>query len=392
MHAFRATPVQFRRNGTAPRSCTRHSFGLTKEKRDMKPTLRLKTWLGLAVACLGFHASGQVAQRTLESAGMPISVLYPTAELVKPVRSGPFELHLAPPNAKPLPGRRQLIVLSHGTAGSPEPDFALASSLVRAGFVVAQPLHRGDNFRDFSQAGPASWRTRPTEVSEVIDAVARDAVLTAVVDTQRVGVHGMSAGGVSGLALAGAQWRMVDLIRHCAQSLDEDVGFCLNGLAGQPQEQQERRAQFTSSRGVPETYLPAELLQVHGGRANSTDPRPDPRVAAVSLLVPVAAIFTPESLARIRIPVGVTLGGRDEVLWPEYHGLYLLKHCPTCKLLSSPPLAGHLDWLWPWPAELAQAIAPTQIRGGWPNESFTPAMRQTSFDGIVSFFQTALRR
>jgi predicted dienelactone hydrolase len=55
---------------------------------------------------------------------------------------GPFELDVAP-DAEPLPGLRRLIVMSHGTGGSPLPDHALAATLVRAGFVVAQPPRAG---------------------------------------------------------------------------------------------------------------------------------------------------------------------------------------------------------------------------------------------------------
>ena len=45
---------------------------------------------------------------------------------------------------------------------------------VEAGFVVAVPLHRGDNFGDMSEIGPPSWRRRPAEVSRAIDALARE--------------------------------------------------------------------------------------------------------------------------------------------------------------------------------------------------------------------------
>jgi predicted dienelactone hydrolase len=81
------------------------------------------------------------------------------------------------------------------------PDYALAATLARAGFVVAQPEHRGDNWQDFSRAGPESWKTRPQDVSDTINAVAQDPVLASLVDTRRVGVHGMSAGGVTHIGM-----------------------------------------------------------------------------------------------------------------------------------------------------------------------------------------------
>jgi predicted dienelactone hydrolase len=179
-------------------------------------TSRLHTFTRLACAFTWLMVSAshaQVGMRQIQSNGMPITLVYPTAATAQPVTQGAFTVQVAS-NAQPLAaasGKRALIVLSHGSAGSALPDHALAATLARAGFVVAQPEHRGDNWQDFNRAGPESWKTRPQDVSETIDAVAHDPALAALVDTHRVGVHGMSAGGVTGLVLAGAQWRICEL-------------------------------------------------------------------------------------------------------------------------------------------------------------------------------------
>src|SRR5690349_24648625 len=70
----------------------------------------------------------------------------------------------------------------------------LARTLVEAGFVVALPEHQGDNYRDMSKVGPASWKRRPAEVSRAIDAVSRDARFASLLSADKVGVYGMSAG------------------------------------------------------------------------------------------------------------------------------------------------------------------------------------------------------
>jgi predicted dienelactone hydrolase len=341
-----------------------------------------------------------VGMRQIQSNGMTITLVYPTAATAQSVTQGAFTFQVAS-NAAPLPtpssaasGKRALIVLSHGTAGSALPDHTLAATLARAGFVVAQPEHLGDNWQDFSRAGPESWKTRPQEVSETIDAVARDPALAALVDTHRVGVHGMSAGGVTGLVLAGAQWRMLNLVQHCAQNLDEDIGFCLNGLGGKTWPQLQRKTQFFMAKVLTESNAPDNLKVVHGGNAKTTgqghDRRPDPRVAAVSLAVPVGVIFSPDSLARIRIPVALSTAGSDSVLLPRYHSQHVLKHCTPCITLSDHPKAGHFDWLSPWPASVAQTVAATQMRGGMPNPAFTDADRQKAFDQIAVFFKQKL--
>ncbi|OYU12253.1 MAG: dienelactone hydrolase [Comamonadaceae bacterium PBBC1] len=367
------------------------------------PLLNTLTRLACAFSLLAASASQAqvtaVGMRQIQSNGMPITLVYPTAAAAQDVTYGAFTVSIAS-NAAPLradstaaSGKRALIVLSHGSAGSALPEHTLAASLARAGFVVAQPEHRGDNWQDFSKAGPESWKTRPQDVSETIDAVAHDPELAPLVDTRRVGVHGMSAGGVTGLVLAGAQWRMLNLIQHCAQNLDEDIGFCLNGLATQPSVQLLRKSQFAMGRMLTETTAPTRFKTLHGGASPSAsaDPRPDPRVVAVSLAVPVGVIFTPESLARIRIPVALSTSGDDGVLLPRFHSQHVLKHCTNCTTLSDHPQAGHFDWLSPWPASIAQTVAATQMRGGLPSGAFGTAEREHSNAKIVQFFLSRMQ-
>jgi predicted dienelactone hydrolase len=375
----------------------------THERNNMttlKTLTRLICTFSLLAASTSHAQINAVGMRQIQSNGMPITLVYPTAAAAQAVTYGAFTVQIAS-NAAPLPadstaasGKRAFIVLSHGTAGSALPEYTLAATLARAGFVVAQPEHRGDNWQDFSKAGPDSWKTRPQDVSETIDAVARDSALGGLVDIRRVGVHGMSAGGVTGLALAGAQWRMLNLAKHCAQNLDEDIGFCLNGLAGKTWPQLMRKTQFFMAKVLTESNAPDNLKVVYGGNAKATgqghDPRPDPRVTAVSMAVPVGVIFTPESLARIRIPVGLSTSGDDGVLLPRFHSQHVLKHCTSCTTLSDHPKAGHFDWLSPWPPSVAQTVAATQMRGGLPNPALTDEDRQKAFDQIALFFKQKL--
>jgi predicted dienelactone hydrolase len=328
--------------------------------------------------------------------GLRVVLSYPTEAVPRDETFGPFVLRVAL-GAEPSPGRRRLVVVSHGTGGSAAADHDLAVALVRAGFVVAQPLHRGDHAGDTRDAGPVAFERRPREVSAVIDALAADAYWSARLQLDRVGVHGMSAGGVTGLALAGARWRMKGLIDHCLAHGEADAGFCLQG-AVTPAQQAERRARFEAARGVPEAALPEALLAWHGGRdagaANADpwpDPRPDPRIAAVTLAVPVAALFSAESLARIAIPVGVVAAERDQVLLPAFHSSHVLAHCGRCVALATLPGGGHFDVLSPWPAAIAAQVAASQLRGGWPEPGFDPAARSAAQARIAGFLRQALQ-
>lgn len=192
--------------------------------------------------------------------------------------------------------------------------------------------------------------------------------------------------------LAGAQWNTLGLVRHCGAHLDEDPGFCLQG-AVTPEQKAERTKRFDAARGVPDAYLPADLRALHGGctpGADQADPRPDPRIAAVTLAVPVAAVFTPESLAHIRVPVGIVAAQNDRVLLPRYHSAYVLAQCSSCRLLTELPGAGHFDLLRPWPESVAHEVAAAQVRGGEVTPGLNPALLTQAHDRIVAFHRQHL--
>jgi predicted dienelactone hydrolase len=359
----------------------------------MNPQSLLPTLAALTIA-LGASATAQaqVGMTHWPVQARPVTLVYPTQAVSRPQSFGPFTIDVAL-NAAPLEQRQRLIVISHGTGGSAIADHALAAALARAGFVVAQPQHEGDNWQDTRLAGPESFQRRPQEVIQVIDALAKDPKWSARLDLSKVGVHGMSAGGVTGISLAGGQWRMLNLVRHCQDNLKADESFCFQG-AKDGAARAERQAGYDRPRGVPEVFLPASLKTLHGGRSPSKDSaevRPDPRVASVTLAVPLANIFSAESLARIRVPVGVVTAQRDEVLVPRFHSGYLLAHCTACTRLADLPGAGHFDVLWPWPEPVAREVAAMQVRGGAPVPGFDGRLREAAHAKIVAFHRQHLR-
>jgi predicted dienelactone hydrolase len=362
------------------------------------PIWRLRPWLAttvlpllvmLALSWMPVRAAAQVGlmQWQPQALARPVTLVYPTETTTRTTSFGPFTLQVAM-NAAPTPGRHRLVVMSHGTAGSPLPEHALAARLARAGFVVAQLFHDGDNHLDQRLAGPESFRLRPIEAVRLIDALAADATWADHLDLSRIGVHGMSAGGITALTLAGAQWRTLNLVRHCQAHPQDDEAFCFQG-ARTAEKRAERQARFDRARFWPEFVLPAELKTWHGGRTEALDPRPDSRIASVTAAVPVGAIFSAESLQRIRIPVGLVSARLDSVLVPRFHSGHVLQHCKTCESLADLP-AGHFDVLWPWPEEIAKAVALQQWRGGAPTPGFDAALRDQAHDRIVAFHQRHL--
>ncbi len=362
----------------------------------------------VTAALTATSALAQVGFTQMEFNGLPVTLVYPTRAKASKLAIGAFEIEVAvdAPLAPSAAGRRHLIVTSHGTAGSALPDHGVAAALARAGFVVAQPMHAGDNWRDGSKAGPEAWRTRPAEVLRVIDALAADPRWGAQLHFDRVGVHGTSAGGSTGLSLAGAQWSVLTMLQHCGTNIEADLGFCFTG-APDAAEQAKRRATFERVRDVPAAYLPAEITAWHGGRspampatgsartvgspagspspAPAFDARPDARIASVSLAVPVAAIFSAESLARVQVPVGLVAAQADEWLAPHFHSGHVLRHCTSCTLLADLPGATHFDVMQPWPAAAGAEVARRQMWGATTNPAFDTRLRDEAYARVVKF-------
>jgi predicted dienelactone hydrolase len=352
--------------------------------------LRQVVWgLALGLCSLGL-AQAQVGTTEIAAGDMSVMIVYPSAQAASSVQRGPFELQVAV-DAVPTPGKYRLVVLSHGTGGHPIPEYQLAATLARAGFVVAQPLHPGDNSRDVSRAGAESWKTRPSEVSRTIDALAQHPTWGPLLVLDKVGVHGSSAGGLTALALAGGQWRLFEGVRHCLENADADFGFCFSGALSK-QEQDARREGLEKARGVPEDFMPGLFLSLYGGRnpadinGNPTDVRADTRIAAAVVSVPLVVPFTTESLARIAVPVGVVSAGKDQFLVPTFHSAMLLRECKQCTLLADLPSAGHMDLLAPWPEAIAREVATKHPRGANTEAGFDATQRQPTFDRIAAFF------
>jgi predicted dienelactone hydrolase len=276
-----------------------------------------------------------------------VTIFYPTSDADKPVQRGPFTLNLAA-EGQPMRGNSRLVVLSHGSGGAPWTYADLARSLVGAGFVVAMPEHRGDNYKDRSHPGPVSWKLRPAEVSRAIDALAQDARFAPLLMLDKVGMYGMSAGGHTALSLAGGRWSPQRFNQHCEAHIAEDFPACV-GL-------------FTQLKGNwLDGIKKAVTLSVIRQRFNDAIwyTHYDPRIHAVVAGVPFAADFDTASLAAPRMPLGLVSAGQDKWLAPRFHSGAVLQACTPCERIADLPTAGHGALLSPPPpaAVLGQIAA-----------------------------------
>ncbi|HVL77169.1 MAG TPA: dienelactone hydrolase [Noviherbaspirillum sp.] len=317
----------------------------------MKPAYRLLS-LPRFILALVVAFSSQVALAAVGVTALPapdgngpVTVFYPTLEPAQNVTRGGAVLQLAP-DAAPAPGNGRLVVISHGSGGHPWGHADLAQALVADGFIVAAPEHHRDNHRDWSDAGPKSWKRRPAEVSMAIDAVARDVRFATILSLDKVGVYGMSAGGHTALSLAGGQWSPARIRRHCEAHINEDFHACV-GLTTQ--------LRGNAFDGVRKAFA----LWVIGLMANDENhyAHEDGRVAAVVAGVPYAADFDMSTLAAPRVPLALVVARQDRWLVSRFHAERVLAACASCELLADLHNAGHGALLSPFPPRVSGLLA-----------------------------------
>jgi predicted dienelactone hydrolase len=298
----------------------------------------LGAWLAV-LPCATWAAMGLDTIAATAEDG-PVTLYYPTRAAEQTVPLDRFSLSVAT-QAAPERGNGRLIVISHGSGGSPWMYADLARSLVEAGFVVAMPEHRADNHKDASRAGPDSWATRPAEVSRAVDAVSRDPRFAPSLSLDKVGMYGMSAGGHTALSLAGGRWSPARFKQHCEDHLVDDPQTCM-GLV----------TQLTG--GVLDGVKKWATLLVIRNRFDDSGWREhtDPRIAAIVAGVPAAADFDMASLATSRVPLALITAKGDRWLTPRFHSDRVLQACKPCEHLAELPGAGHGALLSPLPPGL----------------------------------------
>lgn len=254
----------------------------------------------------------------------PLAVLYPTRTPGRPetVDRYPLDVALRAPVAA---GRFPLVLVSHGTGGSPWAYRTLAHYLARHGFVVGLPEHPRNNRHDNAWAGTArNLAARPRHLHLAIDCLFQHPTFAAALWPDAVGLVGHSLGGYSALALAGGQPRAV--------------------APGPPP-------------GPPQ---PVPTVA-------------DGRVRALVLLAPATPWFRgPEALRGVRVPVLLFGAAKDEHT-PAEHAQLVLDGVADPSQVDYRVVenAGYFAFLSPFPASMTSpAFPPSQDPPGFDRVRF----------------------
>jgi len=288
-----------------------------------------------AVTGVGFQAIA--IHDPVNGGTTPGYVFYPSAQASKTTWRGPYELH-ATPDAPPLAGTRPLVVISHGHGGSDLGHHDLATYLASHGFVVATLEHPRDNFHDTSGVGTAAVLAgRPIQVKAAISDLLGDPHWQTLIDPDRIGVTGFSAGGYAALMVVGAVPRF-----------DLYVGYC----ARHPKDPDCAMLQKLQSQGTATAALAALQASV-----DQWGKPADPRVKAAFAMAPLSLVFDKAGLAHVDRPVFLYYGQDDRVLLPQENALHVAPLIRTLAGIKMIPKAGHYVFLAPCSPQLAKDAA-----------------------------------
>jgi predicted dienelactone hydrolase len=280
----------------------------------------------------------------------------------------------------PMRGNGRLIVISHGSGGSPWVHVDLARVLIGAG-ASRWPFRstRVTTTKTSAEPGPTSWARRPVEVSQAIDRVAAHGKLAPWLRLDAVGVFGGSAGGHTALTLAGGRWSPRRFRDHCLQNIEQDFSSCVG---------------FTTLQrgdGLDGIKAWAARLVI---RARFSDATPqghtDPRVKAAVAMVPFAADFDADSLRQPRVPLGLVIADKDVNQVPRFHVEAVRAACePRCEVLQRLAEGGHGAMLSPMPPIERGSVA-DRLLSDPPSFDRAATMPQLHAD-VAEFFVQHLR-
>lgn len=219
-------------------------------------------------------------------------------------------------NARPVPGKRPLVVLSHGNWGTRYSQGWLALKLVDAGYVVLSTSHPGTVGDDQTAAGRYRLWDRSRDVSFALDQVLKDPKWAAIIDETRIGFVGHSFGGWTGVSLAGGRYDPARQRSSCERSTKKDPycdGTLKDDIAG----------------------IPA---------ADAGESFKDGRLRAFYIMASGPGQgFSPDSLKAINLPFVVDTAQFDEVLHPQANSNALAKQISGAREIVRP--VGHFAYV-----------------------------------------------
>lgn len=151
---------------------------------------------------------------------LDVTVWYPASSGGKSTMLGENMFLVGTPAMLDAPisdGKFPLILLSHGAglAGNAQALSWIAMPLAEQGFVVAAPTHPGNAGANRSAAETMKLWLRPADITETLNAMDKAPFFEEHLEHDKVGTLGLSMGGSTALAIAGARIDAKRLAGYC---------------------------------------------------------------------------------------------------------------------------------------------------------------------------------
>lgn len=296
----------------------------------------------VGIANRSYVPNGSYDWRAAKTHALLVTIWYPaTASAVeRPQILGPpgvplFLAGSAAPNAKfaAVPLQFPLVLLSHGTGGSAMQLAWLGTYLAAHGYIAAAVNHPGNNaLEPYTLQGFMLWWLRARDISVVLDHVLADPEFAPRIDKNRIGAAGFSLGVYTMIELAGGITDPQAVVDFCESPRSH--GTC------NIHEFPDLIAKTNQALKTDSAFAAAFA---RGNRSYR-----DPRIRAVFAIAPAIAVaFSPETLARISIPVEMVAGAADPLAPPAANAEYLARNIRRARVTVLPGGVAHYTFLDP---------------------------------------------
>jgi predicted dienelactone hydrolase len=298
----------------------------------------------------------QMLARDADHAQFPVLIFYPTTDKPRWKWLGTGAVKIAPNGA--VDGERlPLVVLSHGTGGTPLSHIDTVLALAEAGYVVAAPIHSGDNLQDQSNVGTATWLgDRARQLRRTAHFITGQWPGRTHVDPAALGIFGYSAGGTAALINIGGQLDPAQVRGHCAAH--------------------------------PEFVC--KILKPSAAAAPVARDPSDSRIKAAILVAPGLGFgFSRSSLSSVSVPVQLWAGTADTNVPPATNAALIRSALKVRPEFHSVPNASHFSFLPPCGA--MKVLLPRMLcsdRRGFDRADFHRSFNRE----VVRYFDSTLRK
>lgn len=192
-----------------------------------------------------------------------------------------------------------LILMSHGHRGDRRERTWLVDALVRQGYMIASVEHHGNAWYQYNPLASFCFWDRAKDISFTLTCLLNNIEFQEHIDHQKIGFVGYSMGGMTGLALAGAEAKYA-----------KEIAKMQLKHAGDVSQESFNELDFTDAE---KNYF-------------------EPRIRSILLICPASFAYQPDALKNIKTPIGLIASLDDEVLPHNEHAEKIIQNTNPLKL------------------------------------------------------------